>query len=151
VPLVIDPESGRRLPLRRAAVRPEHSEEQPTLERWGRGVLQQLYDNWQGKVRPVAEPGFGLPEIFDLLAEVTGRPVPASDAEAARIQKCYAAMGPLPRKATEEAFRAICAGLGHGRPVQAYLDALARRVVPSAPKKSTRTPKSSQRERRSRP
>lgn len=143
VPLVVDPESSRRLPLVRAAVRPEDAEEEAPRERWGHGVLQCLYDNWHGKVRPVAEPGFGLPEVFDLLAEVVGRPVPATDAEAARIHKVYATLGPLPRAATEEALRAICADLGPGRPLQVYLEALARRVLPSAPPKSSRPSKSS--------
>jgi transposase InsO family protein len=153
VPFVIDPESGRRLPLVRAAVRPEDAEEEAPRERWGHGVLQRLFDNWQGKVRPVAEPGFGLPEVFDLLAGVAGRPVPATDAEAARIQKAYAALGPLPSAATEAAFCAICAELGPGRPLQVYLEALGKRVLPASPAKSSRSPKSSRptKRRRSRP
>jgi len=110
------------------------------MRRWGEGPLQTLYDAWQGKVRPVAEPGFGLPEIFTLLADATGRPVPRSDAEAALIQHAYRRRGPLPKRATEGAFRAIRRALGRGRPVQAYLDALAQRVT-TAPAKPTPRPR----------
>jgi putative transposase len=129
-PLVVEPGTERHLPLQRAAVRLEaHAVEPPPVKRWGEGPLQALYDAWQGKVRPVAEPGFGLPEIFDLLADAAGRPVPRSDAEAALIQQAYRRIGPLPRRATETAFRAVRRALGRGRPLQTYLDALAQRVV----------------------
>jgi transposase InsO family protein len=135
-PFVVEPGTARHLPLERAAIRAEaHAAEPPPVERWGEGPLQTLYDAWQGKVRPVAEPGFGLPEIFALLADATGRPVPRSDAEAAFIQHAYRRLGPLPRRATESAFRAIRRALGRGRPVQAYLDALAQRVVDPAPER----------------
>lgn len=138
-PLVVDPETGRRLPLVRAAVQPEDAPPKPTPspERWGNGLLQKLYDQWHGKVRPVAEPGFGLPEIFELLTQAVGRPVPQSDAEAAVIQEAYRAIGPLPRRATEAAFRAITRELGSKRPLKNYLDALARRVVPDTTRKAT--------------
>ncbi|MBI5545702.1 MAG: hypothetical protein HY901_17580, partial [Deltaproteobacteria bacterium] len=94
------------------------------------GPLQTLYDSWQGKPRPVAEPGFGLPEIFSLLSEAVGRVVPRSDDEAALVQRAYAAMGPLPRQATLTALDSIRRALGDRRPLKAYLDALAQRVRP---------------------
>jgi hypothetical protein len=137
-PLVVEPGTGRRLPLVRAAVRPEDAPAKAPRERWGAGLLQKLHDQWHGKVRPVAEPGFGLPEIFALLAQVAGRPVPQSDAEAAAVQESYRAIGPLARRPTEDAFRAIARELGPARPLRTYLDALARRVVPTPPKKRRR-------------
>jgi transposase InsO family protein len=138
-PLVVESGTARHLPLERAAIRAEaHAVEPPPLRRWGEGPLQTLYDAWQGKVRPVAEPGFGLPEIFTLLADATGRPVPRSDAEAALIQHAYRRLGPLPKRATESAFRAIRRALGRGRPVQAYLDALAQRVTTAPAKPASR-------------
>lgn len=136
-PLCVEPGTGRTLALVRAAVRPEDHVDGPTLERWGRGPLQALYDVWQGKRRPVAEPGFGLPEMFALLADVVGRPVPRTDAEAALIQRRYREMGPLPKRATEAAVRSLGKRLGRGRPLQSYLDALSERIgspAPSAPK-----------------
>jgi transposase InsO family protein len=131
-PVVVEPGTGRPLPLLRAAIRPQDRASEPAVERWGQGPLQTLYDAWQGKVRPSAEPGFGLPELFVLLAEAAGRPVPRSDAEAALIQRSYRSIGPLPRRATEAALRSIGHQLGAGRPVSTYLDALAQRVVPAS-------------------
>jgi len=122
---------------RRVAVQPEAASPKPPSDpdRWGNGLLQKLHDQWHGKVRPVAEPGFGLPEIFKLLEEVSGRPVPATDSEAAMIQEAYRSIGPLARRPTEAAFKAIADDLGPKRPLKTYLDALARRVVPESPRK----------------
>jgi hypothetical protein len=132
-PLVVHSTSGKSLPLRRAAVKPEDlsSVEMPqksSSERWGEGNLQKLYDNWQGKRRPVAEPGFGLPELYALLTKTCGRYVPTTDAEAALIQRVYGVIGPLPRRPTEGALAAISQELGTGRPIKTYLDALEQRV-----------------------
>lgn len=130
-PLVVEPGTERPLPVERAALRSEDlPPTEPQPERWGPGHLQTLYDAWQGKRRPVADPGFGLPELFRLLEEAAGRPVPRSDSEAARIHHAYRRIGPLPRRATEAALRAIGQRLGKGRPIQIYLDALARAVKP---------------------
>jgi hypothetical protein len=136
-PLLIHPGTGRREPLRRVAVQPEDASPKPPSapERWGNGLLQKLYDQWHGKVRPVAEPGFGLPEVFKLLEAVSGRPVPATDSEAATILEAYRSIGPLARRPTEAAFQAISQDLGPKRPLKTYLDALARRVVPESTRK----------------
>jgi transposase InsO family protein len=124
-PLVVEPHSQRPLPIERAQLRPgDVMPQAPRVSRWGPGHLQTLYDTWQGKRRPVAEPGFGLPELFELLAAAVGRPVPRSDAEAARIHHVYRQIGPLPRHATETALRAIARRLGTGRALEVYLDAL---------------------------
>jgi transposase InsO family protein len=125
------PESGELVRLEPARVHPKDAlPAPPPRERWGRGILQALYDNWRGKVRPIAEPGFGLTEILALLARVCGRRVPRTDAEASLVQGWYAALGPFARKPFETALGAITTSLGRGRPVKTYLDALARRVVP---------------------
>jgi hypothetical protein len=139
-PLVLDPRTERPLPLERAKIKPEdHDTSAVSVDRWAPGPLQTLYDAWQGNYRPVAEPGFGLPEIFALLAQVAGRPVPKTDAEGRLIQRAYQKMGPLPKKATESAFRRLRRELGSGRPIQTYLDALQKAVLShrplSAPKK----------------
>jgi putative transposase len=130
-PLVEHPTSGVHLPLRRAAIKPEDLlaiDEPQHQARWGAGNLQSIYDNWQGKRRPLAEPGFGLPELYALLAKACERHVPSSDSEAALIQRLYRKIGPLPRYATEQALASIMHQLGPGRPVKTYLDALAERV-----------------------
>ena len=129
-PLVVEPCSGRPLPVERAQIRPgDIAPAPPRVSRWGPGHLQTLYDAWQGKRRPVAEAGFGLPELFALLATAVGRPVPRSDAEAARIHHVYRQIGPLPQRATETAIRAIARHLGTGRALEVYLDALVDRVI----------------------
>ena len=130
-----DPGSGRLVRLEPARVHPKDAVPEPPRERWGKGLLQALHDNWRGKLRPVAEPGFGLTEVFALLSRACGRHVPGTDAEASLVQRSYQAIGPLPREACEAAFRAISAELGEGRPVKTYLDALARRVVPGTPRR----------------
>lgn len=140
-PVVVHPQTEEDLPLRRAAVRPGDAATPPPPDepRWGQGHLQALYDDWQGQVRPQAEAGFGLPEVMALCAKATGRHVPASDAEAARVARVYRAIGPLPEKATRAAFEKLVGTLGRGRPLGTYLDALARRVPPpSTPTKPRR-------------
>ena len=132
-PLVVEPRSGHPLAVERAQIRPGDLATPPapvpSPPRWGEGTLQTLYDAWQGKRRPIAEPGFGLPELFELLAAALGRPVPPSDAEAARIHHVYRQIGPLPRRATETALRAIARRLGTGRALEVYLDALVHHVT----------------------
>lgn len=128
-PLVVEPGTGRPLPLQRAAIRPQDLPPSvPPVVRWGQGNLQTLYDAWQGKRRPIAEPGFGLPELFILLTRTIGRQVPRSNAEAAHIHQIYRQIGPLPRSDTEQALTTIGAQLGQGRPLCSYLDALCRLV-----------------------
>lgn len=125
-PLVIHPQSGQHLALRVAAV--AHNIDAPPPERWAPGPLQAIYDSWRGQSRPLAEPGFGLPEIYVLLGRVAGRHVPQSDTEAATVQRTYRDIGPFTRAATEAAIESLAAELGPGRPIQTYLDALARRA-----------------------
>jgi transposase InsO family protein len=134
-PLGVHPESGEPFALRRAAIRAEPPDQTAAAaepQRWGAGPLQALYDAWRGQRRPLAEPGFGLPELYLLLAQLAGRQVPQTDAEAALVQRLYRQIGPFTRAATETACHAIARELGPGRPLQTYLEALARRVEPSS-------------------
>jgi transposase InsO family protein len=125
-PVVAEPGPERRLPLRRAQTTMEQATKEP--ERWGDGPLQKLSDAWAGKVRPVAEPGFGMPELYRLLAAVVGRHVPRSQDEAARLQSFYREHGPLPQKATEKAFESIGREHKPGHAIAIYLDALRVRI-----------------------
>ena len=71
-PVVVEPGTDRRLPLRRAQIQGKDAPDEPA--RWGEGPLQKLHDHWAGKKRPLADAGFGLPEIYRLLADsVTSR------------------------------------------------------------------------------
>lgn len=132
-PVVVHPQGGQHLELRRAAVSPrdvvDDRASKPEGElRWAPGPLQAIYDGFSGKGRPQAEPGFGLPELYQLLAQVSQRHVPTTDAEAALIQDSYRRTGPFTRAATEQAMRSIAQQLGPHRPIKTYLDALVRRV-----------------------
>jgi putative transposase len=132
-PLVVHPQGGHRLELRRAAIRPQDVVDGSDAvfhhqQRWAPGPLQALYDSFSGKSRPQAEPGFGLPELYQLLGQVSGRHVPTSDAEAALVQDIYRRIGPFTRVATEQAMHLIANELGPARPIKTYLDALVRRV-----------------------
>ncbi len=140
------PGTSELVRLERARVHPKDAEPcgppAPASERWGRGVLQALHDSWRGKVRPIAEPGFGLPEIFSLFSGICGRPVPRTDAEASLVQRIYQAIGPFTRRAVEQALEAIEADIGRGRPLKTYLDLLVRRVVEHDPTRLARSPHS---------
>lgn len=132
-PLLSDPSSQATLAMKEAKVSPEDNKNEPPLpsrvDRWAEGPLQAIYDCWQGQVRPLAEPGFGLPELYQLLGSAAGRHVPQTDAEAALIQRFYSKNGPLPHLATVAACKSLAAELGRNRPIKTYLDALARRIV----------------------
>ena len=132
-PLVVHPQSGHRLALRRAAVKPQDVADDGAAalaqqQRWAPGPLQAIYDSFSGKSRPLAEPGFGLPELYQLLGQLSARHVPSTDAEAALIQQVYRQIGPFTRAATEQAMRAIATELGPARPMKTYLEALVRRT-----------------------
>jgi transposase InsO family protein len=129
-PLVVHPVSEQQLALRLAAVRPQDAPTPVKPECWAPGPLQALYDSWQGQTRPQAEPGFGLPELYELLARAVARHVPRDDAEAALIQRAYQDLGPWARAAAETACRSLAAELGPARPLKTYLDALAQRIYP---------------------
>jgi putative transposase len=96
----------------------------------GDGRLQALYDHVRGGKRPQAEAGFGLPEIFSLLAGRLGRRVPRDEAEARSIQDFYRRKGPFGRRATEKAVEKVFARLGRGRPLATYLAALNEKIIP---------------------
>jgi len=127
-PVVVHPESNEHLGIRPAQIKPEDVTDEEPVTAWDQGPLQAIYDSWSGKTRPQAEPGFGLPEIYVLLSQTSGRHVPHSDAEAALVQHIYQKIGPLPRAATEAAMRSIGVELGPRRPIKTYLDALCSRV-----------------------
>jgi len=106
-----------------------------TPDKHGHGRLQKLFDLWQGKVRPNAEPAFGLPELFVELEKLLGRAVPSSEREALLIRSFYLAHGPLPKAPFLEACQRTRCALGENRPLQTYLDDLERQIRPgpSAP------------------
>ena len=95
----------------------------------GVGALQKLVDVWQGKQRPNAQSGFGLPEVFRELARIIGRSVPTSEREARAVLVFYRKYGPLARNAFLDACRRARETLGEGRPLMAYLDSIERQIL----------------------
>ena len=80
--------------------------------------------------RPLAQAGFGLPEIFLLFEERLARRVPQDESEARLIQEFYREKGPFARAATERALERVFSRLGSGRPLATYLQALSTLIVP---------------------
>ena len=99
-----------------------------SVEKRGTGQLQKLADVWQGKERPNAQPGFGVPEVFIALGQMLGRDVPGSEREARAVMVFYRKYGPLPREAFEAACKRSTESLGHGRALTAYLADLERQI-----------------------
>ena len=95
----------------------------------GVGELQKLVDIWQGKERPNAQPGFGLPEVFVQLTELTGRQVPASEREGRAVLAFYRKFGPIACAPFVDACHRAQSALGGDRPLSAYLDFLERQIV----------------------
>ncbi len=102
--------------------------DRPTEPPRGTGQLQKLLDRWRGQERPSAPPGFGLPEVFQALAALVDRPVPANGREAQAILGFCDSYGPVSEPGFRWAVGETLAALGKGRPVQAYLDHLSRLI-----------------------
>jgi len=129
-PIVVDPSSKKHRTLKRASIRPEDLEDvaQQDVLRIGEGSLQRLLDRYRGKPRPNAEPGFGLPEIYQLLEKICGHPVPRTESEAALIQRTYRNVAPISKGPTESLITSIGNQLGTGRPIKTYLDEFTKRI-----------------------
>jgi putative transposase len=124
----VEKPGGKKIPLDLAVAIVEDTK--PGEAPRGDGRLQALYDHVRGGLRPQAEAGFGLPELFSLLAGHLGRRVPIDEAEARSIGDFYRTHGPLGRKATEEALVKVFSKLGPDRPLATYLAALAAKIQP---------------------
>lgn len=106
--------------------------------RWGAGPLQKLLDTYNGRTRPNADAGFGLPEVFDALGKALGHGIPRTEAEALAIQGFFREHGPFRAAAFQAALDSTMAVLGPGRPVQTILDHLHRLVVAATKDESTK-------------
>jgi transposase InsO family protein len=118
---------GREIDLQPFAKKPL-SDVSTHVERRGTGQLQKLVDLWQGKERPNAQPGFGLPEVFVELGRLLGRSVPNSEQQAHSVLAFYRKHGPLPRDDFLAACSATKTSLGNGRPLASYLADLERQI-----------------------
>lgn len=117
----------REIPLEIAETKHPFDDASQELRR-GAGELQKILDRWRGHERPLAEPGFGLPEFFALLSETAGRETPSTEDEARHIRQFYESHGPLAGGDIRRALARAQADLGRGRALTAYLDHLARQI-----------------------
>lgn len=97
-------------------------------EKRGTGQLQKLLDLWQGHLRPNAQPGFGLPEVFREFSRLLQRSVPIDQHEATAIEAFYRKAGPLPAEPFHRAINKTAYALGPNRALRAYLQYLERLV-----------------------
>lgn len=129
---------GSEIALEAFKKRPLPPVRPPERERRGRGQLQKLVDVWNGRERPNAQPGFGLPEVFAEIGRLVGRPLPSSEREAEDVAAFYRRRGPL----AQDEFVRACArtreALGEGRPLRACLADLDRQIRSSRAKASVR-------------
>ena len=94
----------------------------------GAGQLQKLLDRWRGNLRPNAQSGFGLPEVFGEFSRLLKRPVPIDQHEATAIEAFYRKTGPLPAEPFRKAIDKTADALGANRALKAYLQYLDRLV-----------------------
>ena len=88
-------------------------------------------EQYRGRTLPQARGGFGLPEIYEALAQTLSRPVPNTEAEASLVLEWLAQRGPFDPKAFAAALAKVQDALGPGRPLAPLLHALDRHIVRS--------------------
>jgi putative transposase len=93
------------------------------------GALTPLLEQYRGRTLPQARGGFGLPEIYDAFAQVVGRPVPQTEAEATLVLEWLRERGPFQPQAFAAALDKVRAALGSGRPLTQLIRALDRLIV----------------------
>jgi hypothetical protein len=107
--------------------------DEKTNEKRGAGQLQKLLDLWRGNLRPNAQSGFGLPEVFGEFSRLLKRAVPIDQHEATAIEAFYRKTGPLPAEPFRKAIDKTADALGANRALKAYLQYLDRLVQADKP------------------
>lgn len=118
----------REIQLEPFVIKPLPALEPGDMKR-GNGRLQKLLDDWRGTKRANAEPAFGIPEVFQALAEALGRQVPATEREANDVQGFWQTYGPIQRQPFLDACARAKAALGDGRPLATLLADIARQIA----------------------
>lgn len=124
---VLVTKDGRELELSLFAPKPL-PEIRSSDEHRGQGQLQKLVDRWRKTERPNAQPGFGLPEVLATLSDLAGHTVPDGEQQAHTVANFYRQHGPLAQRPWLRACQRTQQALGKGRPLQTYLDDLARQI-----------------------
>lgn len=100
------------------------------------GALTPLLERYRGRLLPLAQAGFGLPEIYAAFSRALGRSVPATEAEASLVSEWYRRHGPFDSRAFDSSLARVLVRIGSGRPLAQLLAALASRIRPSSRKDS---------------
>ena len=99
---------------------PENHQEEPV------GSLTPLLERYRGRKLPQANPGFGLPEIYQAFSEAMGRPVPLTEDEAVLILDWLKHFGPFDPKVFRSTLALVLKRLGRGRPLAQIVSALKK-------------------------
>ncbi len=92
------------------------------------GSLTPLLEKYRGRTLPAASPGFGLPEIYDLFANVLGRFVPDTEREASLITDWLKDKGPFDPENFKYSLKTIVQKIGKGRPLSEILKELEQKI-----------------------
>jgi hypothetical protein len=90
------------------------------------GSLTPLLERYRGRKLPQAQPGFGLPEIYQSFSEAMGRPVPITEHEAVLILDWLKHSGPFDPRAFRSTLALVINRLGRGRPLSQIVSALEK-------------------------
>jgi transposase InsO family protein len=90
------------------------------------GSLSPLLETYRGRTLPRPCAGFGLPEIYQRLAEALGRTVPDTEREASLVLLWLKNHGPFEPRTFSHAVDAAVKHIGNGRPLAQLLDELSR-------------------------
>ena len=92
------------------------------------GSLTPLLERYRGRELPLARPGFGLPEIYQMFAVVLGRRIPSTEAESASILDWLNRNGPFDPPAFRHALVKAVERLGEGHPLSRILREIERQI-----------------------
>jgi putative transposase len=123
--LVID---NTRLVKLEPAVRLAQQSPSSTSRPLPAGSLSPLLEMLRGRTLQQAAAGFGLPEVYHALAQVTGRQVPQTDSEAVMVADWLRRYGPFEPQAFDTALNNTVKMLGHGRALSSIIEQLTRLV-----------------------
>ncbi len=99
---------------------PEDHQDEPV------GSLTPLLERYRGRKLPQAQPGFGLPEIYQAFSEAMGRQVPFTEHEAVLILDWLKHSGPFDPASFRSTLALVLKRLRSGRPLAQIVSALEK-------------------------
>ncbi len=92
------------------------------------GSLTPLLERYRGRKLPLAQAGFGLPEIYQMFSAVLGRRIPSTEAESASILDWLNRNGPFDPLSFRQALAKAVERLGEGRPLSRILREIEQQI-----------------------